>query len=195
MALKVDVCLPSGDCYSISVSPERPISELKATAQRHFQRLLKLTANGRQLDFTATLSEAGLRDGDVVAAVVQLGKLATTGAAFALHGNGDEVVTWGDPIYGGDSSQVQEQLRNVQHIQAIGDGAFAAILESGAVVTWGNPSHGGDSSQAQEQLRNVQHMQATDCAFAAILESGAVVTWGPGVMQIAEETAARCKGS
>ena len=55
---------------------------------------------------------------------------------------------------------MQEQLRNVQHIQATG-GAFAAILESGAVVTWGRPENGGDSSQVQEQLRNVQHVQAT----------------------------------
>ena len=92
-AMKVDVHLPSGVGCSISLSPKRPISELKATAQQHFQRHLKLTANGRQLDLKTTLSEAGLRDGDVVAAVVQLGKLASTGTAFAFHGNGDEVVT------------------------------------------------------------------------------------------------------
>ena len=46
---------------------------------------------------------------------------------------------------------MQEQLRNVQHIQAT-DSAFAAILESGAVVTWGDPTYGGDSGQVQEQL-------------------------------------------
>ena len=72
---------------------------------------------------------------------------------------------------------MQEQLRNVQHVQAT-EGAFAAILESGAVFTWGGPSWGGDRSQLQEQLRHVQHIQATRSAFAAILESGAVVTWG-----------------
>ena len=44
-------------------------------------------------------------------------------------------MTWGHPGFGGDSSQVHEQLRNVQSIQAP-QGAFAAILESGAVVTW-----------------------------------------------------------
>ncbi|CAJ1425596.1 unnamed protein product, partial [Effrenium voratum] len=75
------------------------------------------------------------------------------------------------------SSQVQEQLRKAQHIQAT-HGAFAAILESGSVVTWGKAGLGGDSSQVQEQLRSVQHIQATKGAFAAILESGAVVTWG-----------------
>ena len=43
-----------------------PINELKAAAQHKFQRRLKLTAEGRQLDLKATLSEAGLRDGDAV---------------------------------------------------------------------------------------------------------------------------------
>ena len=75
---------------------------------------MKLIAEGRQLDLTATLREVGLQDGDVVAAVVQLGQLAATGKAFAWHGHGGEVVTWGDPEEGGDSSQVQEQLRSVQ---------------------------------------------------------------------------------
>ena len=187
-AMKVDVYLPSGDGFSVEVSPATPISELKAAAQRHFQRRLKLTAKGRQLELTATLGEAGLQDGDVVAAVVQLGKVTTTDKAFALHGHGEAVVTWGHPDYGGDSSQVREQLKNVQHIQAtrclLGKinialrGAFAGILESGAVVTWGDPVGGGDSSHVQEQLQNVQRIQATGFAFAAILAAGHVVTWG-----------------
>ncbi|CAJ1342428.1 unnamed protein product, partial [Effrenium voratum] len=176
-AMKVDVHLPSGVGCSIEVSPETPISELKAAAQQHFRRRLKLIAKGQQLDLTATLSEVGLQDGDVVAAVVQLGQLAATGKAFAWHGHGGEVLSWGHPECGGDSSQVQEQLRNVQHVQAT-CGAFAAILEYGAVVTWGHRAYGGDSSQVQEQLKNVQQIQATGSAFAAILESGAVVTWG-----------------
>ncbi|CAJ1459124.1 unnamed protein product [Effrenium voratum] len=176
--MKVDVHLPSGHGCSVEVSPETTINELKAAAQKHFQRRLKLTAKGRQLDLTATLSEAGLRDGDIVAAVVQIGKLAATFKAFAWHGHAGEVVTWGDPGFGGDSSQVQEHLRNVRHIQGT-SGMFAAILESGAVVAWGSEDGGGDSSQVQEHLRNVQHIQGTDGgAFAAILESGAVVTWG-----------------
>ena len=172
--------LPNGDGCSVEVSPATPISELKAAAQKHFQRPLKLIAKGQRLDLTATLSEAGLRAGDVVAAVVQLGKLAATHKAFALHGNGhgDDVATWGHPEQGGDCSPVQEQLRNVKHIQAT-DHAFAAILESGFVVTWGDPDCGGSSSQVQEQLSNVERIQAAyNGAFAAFLESGAVVTWG-----------------
>ena len=98
--------------------------------------------------------------------------------AFAAILESGAVVTWGNPESGGDSSRVQDQLRNVQHIQAT-DRAFAAIPESVFVLTWGHPEFGGDSSRVQEQLRNVQSIQATRRgAFAAILESGAVVTWG-----------------
>ncbi|CAJ1341493.1 unnamed protein product [Effrenium voratum] len=87
-------------------------------------------------------------------------KQLTTDGAFAAILECGTVVTWGDPESGGDSSQVQEQLRNVQHVQATA-GAVAAILESAAVVTWGDPEDGGDSSQVQEQLRNVRHIQPT----------------------------------
>ena len=69
----------------MQATPATPVSELKAAAQQHFQRRVKLTAKGRQLDLKATLSEAGLRDGDAVAAVVQLGKLAANYKAFAWH--------------------------------------------------------------------------------------------------------------
>ena len=80
--------------------------------------------------------------------------------AFAALLESGAVATWRDQDYGGDSSQVQEQLRSVQSIQATGR-AFAAILESGSVVTWGDPDFGADSSQVQEQLRSVQSIQAT----------------------------------
>ena len=45
-----------------------------------------------------------------------------------------EVMTWGDPDSSGDSSKVQEHLRNVQQIQAT-DRAFGAILEFGIQKT------------------------------------------------------------
>ena len=57
------------------------------------------------------------------------------GKAFAAIMGDGSVVTWGDPEYGGDSSHVQEQLRNVQYIQAVED-VFAAVLEKWTVVTW-----------------------------------------------------------
>ena len=105
-------------------------------------------------------------------------------------------VTWGD------SSEVRDELRGVQQIQAT-NGAFAAILEDGSVVSWGNASFGGDSSAVRDQIRGLQQIQAarnadlggddsavryhlrmvqqvpaTNGAFAAILEDGSVVSWG-----------------
>ena len=41
------------------------------------------------------------------------------GAFAAILADGS-VVTWGDPGYGGDSSEVQDQLKGVQQIQATG---------------------------------------------------------------------------
>ena len=43
-------------------------------------------------------------------------------------------MTWGPAAHGGDSNAVQEQLKNVQQIQASHD-VFAAILGDGSVVT------------------------------------------------------------
>ena len=81
----------------------------------------------------------------------------------------------GQSNHGGDSSRVQDQLRNVRQICATCS-AFAAILADGSVVTRGHPRHGGDSSQ--HQLTNVQQICGTGHAFAAILADGTVVTWG-----------------
>ena len=66
-------------------------------------------------------------------------------------------MTWGLADFGGDSSEVHDQLKNVQQIQASGS-AFAAILGDGCVVTWGDADFGGDSSEvpgsAQECAAN-----------------------------------------
>ena len=83
-----------------------------------------------------------------------------TGRAFAAILADGSLVTWGDPDYGGDSSEVQDQLKGVQQIQATYS-AFAAILADGSVVTWGDPDSGGDSSEVQDQLKGVQQIQAT----------------------------------
>eukprot|EP00438_Fugacium_kawagutii_P029344 Skav212251 [mRNA] locus=scaffold499:95947:96399:- [translate_table: standard] len=87
------------------------------------------------------------------------------------------VVTWGDPLEGGNSDKVQTQLRNVQQIRATSS-AFAALLADGRVVTWGSSREGGDSSEVQDQLQNVQQIHARGYAFAAILADDRVVTWG-----------------
>ena len=86
-------------------------------------------------------------------------------------------MTWGTPDSGGDSSEVQDQLKGVQEVQANWY-AFAAILADESVVTWGCPDSGGDSSDIQHELKGVQQVQATNCAFAAILAGGSVLPWG-----------------
>ena len=60
-------------------------------------------------------------------------------------------MTWGDPRHGGDSSEVQDQLKGVQQVQGTSH-AFAAILADGSVVTWGDPHSGGDSSEVAGQF-------------------------------------------
>ena len=64
---------------------------------------------------------------------------ATRGAFAAILGDGS-VVTWGDVCQGGESRDVQDQLRDVKQIQAT-ESAFAAILGDGSVVTWGLEDH------------------------------------------------------
>ena len=43
-------------------------------------------------------------------------QIQATHYAFAAKLDDGSVVTWGDCMYGGDSSAFQEQLRNVQQI-------------------------------------------------------------------------------
>ena len=78
---------------------------------------------------------------------------ASTSAFAAILGDGS-VVTWGEACNGGDSSAVQDQLKNVQQIQA-SDAAFAAIRGDGSIVTWGHPGYGGDSSAVQDRFTEV----------------------------------------
>ena len=51
--------------------------------------------------------------------------------AFAAILDDGSVVTWGHAAGGGDSRDVQDELKNVQQIQATGY-AFAAILADGS---------------------------------------------------------------
>lgn len=45
-------------------------------------------------------------------------QIQASGHAFAAVLSDGSVVTWGDADFGGDSSQVQEQLKDVQQIQS-----------------------------------------------------------------------------
>ena len=61
--------------------------------------------------------------------------------AFAAISKGS-VVTWGNCVRGGDSSGVQEQLRDVRLLAATA-GAFAAVRKDHRVITWGGRDVGG----------------------------------------------------
>ena len=177
----INVALMSGRAAQVPVTMDRLLKRIKLEAQSALQTGMGVLrdSKGRILDDCQTASAAGVKSGDTLTFQVRQTRLAShkIGIAFAaLKGDGS-VVTCGYRNGGGDSSKVQEQLKNVQHIQAAG-GAFAAVLDDGSVVTWGDRNGGGDSSRVQEQLKNVQHIQATAGAFAAVLDDGSVVTWG-----------------
>ena len=178
--LKVEIALPSGHCETLSVRQSSKIGALRILAQKLFGRgFLRLVTEGYSLtDPAESILDVGLQDGDSLTALVLEAKLVATQEAFALWcRGGGRVITWGCPYSGGDSSAVQERLRNVRDVQSTGF-AFAATLENGSVVAWGHPDYGGDSSGVEDLLRSVQQVEATQQAFAAILSDGSVVTWG-----------------
>ena len=81
------------------------------------------------------------------------------------------------PNCGGDSSAVQDQLRDVQQIQA---SAWCLCCNPGRWICGhlGQCRLGGDSSAVQEQLKRCAADPSFLLAFAAILGDGSVVTWG-----------------
>ena len=53
--------------------------------------------------------------------------------------NASKVVTWGDPVLGGDSSSVAELNGTVPVRHIVGtEGAFAAQMADGGLMTWGH---------------------------------------------------------
>ncbi|OLQ06599.1 putative E3 ubiquitin-protein ligase HERC1 [Symbiodinium microadriaticum] len=133
---------------------------------------------GSVLDSSVAVKDSNLRNGDFLTLHICQLRVSRTAESFATILGDGSVVTWGQADYGGDSTAVKDQLKNVQQVQASRGGAFAAILVDGSVVAWGNEDSGGDSSAVQDQLKNVQRIQATSHAFAAVRVDGSVVTWG-----------------
>ena len=119
--LQVNVALPSGCSESLSLPQFSKVGNLRILAQRAFGLgIVKLiTAEGHILaDPEESLEAVGLRNGDHLTAVVLQPKLAATERAFALWCcGGHRIVTWGDRGFGGDSSEVRNQLKNVQQVQ------------------------------------------------------------------------------
>eukprot|EP00439_Symbiodinium_sp_Y106_P008315 s7511_g1.t1 len=201
MSITVQVELFSGRATTVQANFDEAVGTLKRRAETALGRLVD--SSGGFLDAETPIKRTRLRHGDSlnlnVSRVQVQANLAIEGSFAAILGDAS-VLTWGDARHGGDSSAVQDQLKNVQQIQAnchafaavLADGsaihatyrAFAALLSNGSVVTWGYPDGGGDSDDVQDQLRNVQQIPASrgvvlgGAAFAAILGDGSVVTWG-----------------
>lgn len=108
-------------------------------------------------------------------------KLAASCAAFAAILSTGGVVTWGKADFGGNSSQVQDQLRNVKEIVGkIRNSAFTALGEDGQVLaTWGS-SRCCASKEVLKQLKNVKvkNIDCTALAWAVVSQNGEVFTWG-----------------
>jgi alpha-tubulin suppressor-like RCC1 family protein len=104
---------------------------------------------------------------------------APSGAAFAALKKDGSVVTWGEILYGGDSSAVSSQLSgNIITIFSTG-GAFAALKKDGSVVTWGDSGFGGNSTTISSQLSgNVTKIYSDSFGFYALIKDGAVASWG-----------------
>ena len=180
MSITVKVSLMSGKAATVQAGLEETVETLTRRAQISLGvgkgRLLD--SFGVVLDGCAETTTSRIQNGDWLTLQVNRVQVQSSNRAFAAILGDGSVVTWGNAGFGGESSAVQGQLKNVQQIQASYGGAFAAILGDGSVVTWGHALAGGDSSAVQEQLKNVQQIQASASAFAAIVGDGSVLTWG-----------------
>ena len=179
MSIAVEVSLLSGKTATVQASMDETVATLTQRAQIALGvgegRLVD--SSGAILEGCANISDSRIRNRDSLTLNVNRVEIQSTDCSFAAILGDGSVVTWGGATVGGDSTAVQGQLKNVQHIQA-SSSAFAAILGDGSVVTWGFAGYGGDSSTVQDQLKHVQQIRACDVAFAAILRDGSVVTWG-----------------
>ena len=158
MSATVSVGLLSGRTVTLQADPSESVKSLRQRAQAALEvgegRLLK--TSGSVLDDASTIQNAWLQHGDVLTLHLRKVQLAKSNMAFAAILGDASNVTWGSPAYGGDSSAVQDQLQNVQQIQAT-HSSFAAIRADGSVIAWGETEAGGDSSAIQEPgllLRN-----------------------------------------
>lgn len=110
-----------------------------------------------------------------------LAGVQSTRFAFAACEGDGSVVSWGSPFAGGDTSEVEHELMDVQEVAA-NLMAFAAIRVDGSVVVWGHQSCGGqidESLQAKlSENGGVRRIVTTDRAFAALKRDGSVVSWG-----------------
>eukprot|EP00439_Symbiodinium_sp_Y106_P038634 s326_g4.t1 len=188
MQISVTVGLLSGKAATLEAGLDEDVGNLKHRAQTALGagRGRLLDAAGSVLDVRESIKRARLQSGNSLTLHISRAQVRADRSAFAASLGDGSVVTWGNARHGGDSSAVQDQLKNAQQIQA-SDYAFAAILYDGSVVTWGDVRDGGSAEQWQQIQASARafaailedgSIQASCGAFAAILGDGSVVTWG-----------------
>lgn len=92
-------------------------------------------------------------------------------------GKKGNVITWGDPISGGNSDSVASQISSGVAKVVGSKHAFVAIKSSGTIVLWGAMTQ-PPNVLPPPTLTNVSTVTANDYAFAAMLHNGSVVPFG-----------------
>lgn len=98
----------------------------------------------------------------------------SAGAAIKDDGT---VVTWGDPLYGGDASSVQSELVDVIDIKTFSN-SFIALTSSGKVIQWGFKDTLPYYNAVKDSLNNIKKIYTHSTAAMAINENGKATVWG-----------------
>ena len=118
MSVTVEVGLLSGKTVSLRADLNEQVNTLRRRAQTALGvgRSRLLDHSGRALAVCALVKDSQLQNGaSLTLHLSQVQACATDSAFAAILGDGS-VVTWGGADKSGDSSAVQDQLKNVQQI-------------------------------------------------------------------------------
>ena len=140
MPITLHVSLLSGRTVQIDTGLDVDVGAFKRRAQSALSvgKSRLVHPSGSVLNEAVTIRDSELCTGDILHLQMQpitIRATAFRAGAFAVVLGDGSVVTWGSAHFGGDSSAVQDQLKNVQLVQASWR-AFAAILADGSMVTW-----------------------------------------------------------
>ena len=116
MSVTVEVGLLSGRTVTVNADKDELVDSLGRRAQLALgvAKGRLVDSSGSFLDACSTVDASKLQNGDALILHIR-----STCAAFAAILGDGSVVTWGSADHGGDSSAVQEQLKNVHQIQAL----------------------------------------------------------------------------
>ena len=167
------------------MAPSRPLVDVQSiSSTRHSFAALK--ADGSVIAWGPSAVPPHLTP-DIQAELVEVKHIYASCNAFAALKHDGTVVAWGARDAGGDCSEVQAQLVNVQAIFATimsftSHGGFAALKADGTVVAWGALPLQLSNHRAhiQAQLVDVRTICPAQCGFAALKKNGSVVAWGMG---------------